>query len=375
MADHPAGVSGGNGLDTKAIICLFFLFVSSLGETYYPDVMVINNMVTKANWLVVGDALGNILAGIVPTKEGFFEIPCKYALVPAICNLSAKAFLLGGIALASAQTKAILYNSCIVWSAVIAKCMLGRSLSYGQWAGVFVLVVGCTIKIDFKNGFGGDDLETLLGILFILIGCILHSLTNVVVEKYIRKYSIPPAKLCCLIGIINMLIWLLIIASGFIIPEMVGTGEEARWVYTRQDLSVATMWHTDPLGRVSMSNFWALVGFVVSSAVHAIAFFTLLGSIGVVSCGVMKGLTTAGYVTISAALFCSVDKKYCPHLDTVMSAVTCVLGVLMYSYATKLASDSSPREPLIAVEVTGKVEGRRSQTEMAGKMPVQVQTV
>merc|ERR1740130_1676010 len=85
----------------------------------------------------------------------------------------------------------------------------------------------------------------------------------------------------------------------------------------------------------------AFVGFVLSSAVHAVAYFNLLGSIGVVSCGVMKGLTTAGYVTISAIAFCGIAAKYCINWQTAISSVVCVGGVMVYSYATANASKAA----------------------------------
>lgn len=311
---------------------LLLLFLSSLGEAYFPEIMVINMMTSKANYLFLADALGNALPGILPTKLRWRDTNLKMALVPAIVDLVSKVFLLGGIALSSAQKKAILYNSCIVWSAFLSRCVLSRSLSLLQWVGVFILIVGCTLNVDWSVGESGS--EPILGVVFILIGCVLHSLTNVVNEHYIRKYDFPPSRLCCLIGTINFSLWTIIYSFGYIIPETVNK----KWVFERRDFSFETLQQS--VRETGMSNLIAFLLFVACSAVHAIAYFNLLGSIGNVSSGVMKGLTTACYVALSATLFCHIDRKYCATLRTVSSSIVCIIGVLLYSYATKQASRS-----------------------------------
>jgi len=335
------------------------LFISSLGEVYFPDIMNINQLQAKANWMFVGDALGNICGVFVPSQPGqltWKDVPARKALVPALFDGVSKVFLLGGIALSSAQIKAILYNSCIVFSALLSRLILGRILSAGQWLGVVVLLGGLLAKIDFTaaetggngNGGNGDDGKTRalvpIGMLFILIGCVLHSMQNVVSEYYIRAHKFPPPKLCCLTGCFNLTLWLLLFAVGFIIPEKEGSNVFGH--YTRDYINLSGFKITGELA--PFSSGVAFIGFVLASAVHAIAFFNLMGSIGVVSCGVMKGLTTAGYVILSYVLLCDRENPklagWCMTWRTAISTVLCVIGVMIYSFNSQKKIEPLPED-------------------------------
>jgi len=78
------------------------------------------------------------------------------------------------------------------------------------------------------------------------------------------------------------------------------------------------------------------------SAAHAGCYFFLLGRVGVVSCGVTKGVTTALYVYISHMLFCDEDhKKYCVGWAGIIATFFCSSGVMLYAYATAIA----PKQP------------------------------
>lgn len=335
---------------TAVAIWLALLFLSSMGEAYFPDLMKINKLQANTNWLFVADALGNMAGALAPTAESWRDVPASKAVIPALCDAVSKMFILGGIALSSAQLKSILYNSCIVFSALLSRLVLGRILSVGQWSGVAVLILGLAVKLDLGESLAGDSDAVLLpiGMFFILIGCALHSLTNVVNEYYIRCYSFPPAKLCCLVGLSNFTMWLLLVMSGFIIPEKQGDNPFGH--YTRDYISLSSL----------QANMGAWLGFVISSAVHALAYYNLLGSIGVVSCGVMKGLTTVGYVTLSAVVLCeraqvidpkdatklisNPSEKYCLTTKTFVSSLFCFAGVVIYSvFSSKAKQQEQPR--------------------------------
>eukprot|EP00443_Scrippsiella_acuminata_P039329 CAMPEP_0115362654 /NCGR_PEP_ID=MMETSP0270-20121206/102815_1 /TAXON_ID=71861 /ORGANISM="Scrippsiella trochoidea, Strain CCMP3099" /LENGTH=368 /DNA_ID=CAMNT_0002785229 /DNA_START=33 /DNA_END=1139 /DNA_ORIENTATION=- len=338
---------------------LALLFLSSMGEAYFPDLMNINGLQAKANWLFVADAIGNISGALVPTKESWKDVPASKAIVPALCDAVSKVFILGGIALSSAQVKSILYNSCIVFSALLSRFLLGRILSVGQWVGVAVLVIGLVIKLDLTSSSGDANPLIPLGMVSILIGCALHSLTNVVNEYYIRRYAFPPSKLCCLVGSSNLMLWLLLVASGFIIPEKEGSNPFGHT--SRNYIDFGAFSNKSEL--TPMSNLWSWCGFVLSSAVHALAYYNLLGSIGVVSCGVMKGLTTAGYVTLSAVLLCDsgCDKLsgWCLTNRTVASSVCCVVGVLIYSFFSASVKEQGQKPADVDVEAASRKDQER----------------
>jgi len=348
------------------IFWLSLLFLSSMGEAYFPDLMKLNETRALTNWMFIGDAVGNMFAVVVPTSKAWSEVAVGKAFVPALCDMCAKAFLLGGIALSSAQTKSILYNSCIVWSAILSRFVLGRILTAKQWCGVGVLIVGFLVKMssnskdefDFSAITGGastsDDTEgsgtMFIGMISILIGCALHSLTNVVNEFFIRTYGFPPSKLCTLVGCYNLSIWTLFFAIGFILPEK-GKDEKGQddpfKYYTRAYFMEQPALDAKVPNSPMISGV-ALIGFIFSSTVHAVSYYNLLGSIGVVSCGVMKGLTTAGYVFFSIMLLCGKNgQQWCvssPVGPTVLASVFCVGGVLFYAMATAEAQQKKEEE-------------------------------
>jgi len=332
------------------------------GEAYFPDCMRINELQMKSNWMFVADALGNLLAFVVPTETSWREVSVRHAAVPALADIISKVFLLGGVALAGSQTKSILYNSCIMWSALLSRFMLGRILSLWQWTGVGMIVVGLLVKMkpsDFlAAGNEGASRAVLIGIVFILIGCALHSATNVINEFVIRKYGFPPSKLCCLIGCFSLSTWIAMLLCGLVIPEY--KESEDMWYYTRQDF-LNSFGQLHVVHDVPFSSACAWIFFVVASAVHAVAYYSLLGSIGVVSCGVMKGLTTAGYVTLSAAVLCDKDVKAkvgsCMTWRTGIASVICVMGVVFYSVATSKAQTTLPIASGVAHKDPEKGEG------------------
>merc|ERR1712048_48771 len=290
------------------------------------------------------------------------EVTIWRAAVPAFADIASKVFLLGGMALAGSQTKSILYNSCIMWSALLSRFLLGRILSLWQWTGIGMIILGLLIKIkpsDFLAvGQGGGGAAALIGVVFILIGCALHSATNVLNEYVIRKYNFPPSKLCTLIGCFSLCTWLVVLQCGFVIPEYIESKDV--WLYDRRDF-FASFEQLHDAKEVPFSSAQAWFFFVVASAVHAAAYYFLLGSIGVVSCGVMKGLTTAGYVTLSAILLCDKDVRSkagsCMTWRTGIASVVCVAGVVFYSVATSMARSTPQLEAEVTYKDAEKGEG------------------
>merc|ERR1712146_677400 len=102
--------------------------------------------------------------------------------------------------------------------------------------------------------------------------------------------------------------------------------------------------------------------------------------------GSQKSLVTAGYVALSAIAFCNASdsnmSEYCPShkwlwvppfvQGTVVSALACLTGVIVYSYGTHLKDVRDAREPQVRDErITTLVESSSkatcaSQVEMKG---------
>jgi len=167
----------------------------------------------------------------------------------------------------------------------------------------------------------------------ILAGCFTHALVNVKNEALIQRGKISPKVLCAVIGIYALGMWFALYACGLIIPER----NDQQWTYTHEHFSFASLSVQDAADGVPMRSGAAWLGFVFSTAVHAGAFFSLLGNVGTVSSGIVKGMTTSTYVLISGLVFCGVDGSYCLTWRTLTSGAICAISVVCYSLATKRA--------------------------------------
>jgi len=331
----PAALAPGGG-GNRTLVLLALLFVSSLGEVYFPDVMKLNQMPARTNWFFIAHALGNAAVVLLPSEgEGLLEANWRAASIPALMDIASYAQLFAGVALAGAQTKSILYSSSILWSAVLSSVLLGKVLSRAQWGSIALLFVGLTYKSlggsKASSAIGGSSF--LLGVALILTGCFTHALVNVKNEALIKKGKISAKVLCVVIGIYALAGWLLLYACGLIIPELNGQ----QWVFTRAHFSFASLSIQDAAAGVPMRSGAAWFGFVLATAVHAGSFFSLLGSVGTVSSGIVKGMTTSTYVLLSGLAFCGLDGNYCLTSRTLISAAICAISVVCYSLASKRA--------------------------------------
>jgi drug/metabolite transporter (DMT)-like permease len=345
---------------------------SSIGENYFVDIMTINGLKAAATYNFIADALSKVLAGALQPTPGhkWRDQHFTMAIVPSLIDATGQAFLMGGTAMAGAQTKAVLNSSTTVWAAVFSYFSLGRVLTPLQWAGIAAITLGVLIKKDYSQVFaGGQDGIKVLGMMMILFGLMLHALSGVVLEYFTRKCSVSAAKLGCFMGIFNMILCLSALAMGFIIPEKIS---DEVWIYRREDLEWIRFDDGSGFFRWQrMGSAVAWLALLALSTVHYSAYFNLIGSVGVVTVVTQKSLVTAGYVALSTIAFCDEKeralKDYCltsewlsrpPFLQgTVSSAAVCLAGVILYSYATHLKdarNDSAVRKSLSACD--GKID-------------------
>jgi len=298
--------------------------------------MKLNRMPSRTNWFFIAHALGNTAVILLPSEGGgIMAANWQAASVPALMDIASYAQLFVGIALAGAQTKSILYSSSLLWSAVLSKVLLGKVLSRAQWGSITLLFVGLAYKSlgGSKTSLGDASSSFLLGAGLILAGCFTHALVNVKNEALIQKGTISPKILCVVIGIYALGMWFALYACGVIIPERNGQ----QWTWTRESFSFASLVVQDAAAGVPMRSGAAWLGFVFSTAVHAGAFFSLLGNVGTVSSGIVKGMTTSTYVLFSGWAFCGVDGSYCLTWRTLISGAICAISVVCYSLATTRA--------------------------------------
>jgi len=275
----------------------------------------------------------------------------RLAAGPALFDMISYALLFAGMALAGAQTKSILYSSSILWSAVLSRSLLGKVLSTKQWLSIFLLFLGLAVKSLGGSGTSSSlsNFAFFLGAGFILLGCFVHALVNVMNERLVRQGNVTPKGLSCIIGIYTLTAWFVFYSMGFVLPER----RNEEWVFRSESFSWSSLWKTDAAVGVPMSSGPAWVAFVVMTTLHAASFYSLLGSVGVVSSGIVKGMTTSTYVMISGFAFCGVQSHYCLNSKTMLSSAICVASVICYSVATAHARAAAvkPKEPNVKTEV------------------------
>eukprot|EP00418_Pyrodinium_bahamense_P043419 CAMPEP_0179202650 /NCGR_PEP_ID=MMETSP0796-20121207/100945_1 /TAXON_ID=73915 /ORGANISM="Pyrodinium bahamense, Strain pbaha01" /LENGTH=339 /DNA_ID=CAMNT_0020907379 /DNA_START=223 /DNA_END=1242 /DNA_ORIENTATION=+ len=299
--------------------------------------MKLNKMPARTNWFFLAHALGNTVVGFLPRSgsETLWNANWKAASIPALMDIVSYVQLFAGVALAGAQTKSILYSSSILWSAVLSRVLLGKVLSKAQWGSITLLFLGLLLKSGAggKVAAGAASTSFALGVGLILAGCFTHALVNVRNEALISKGHISSKILCVLVGIYALMIWCGLYACGLIIPEKKGDS----WVFSSDHFSLSSLVAQDAAPGLPMNSGPAWFGFVFSSGVHAGCFFSLLGRVGTVSSGVVKGMTVSCYVLLSGLAFCGVDAGYCLNFWTLSSAAVCVSSVFCYSLATARA--------------------------------------
>jgi hypothetical protein len=302
--------------------------------------------------MFLAHAIGNTCVGLLGNDMLSVRLSSiRVAAVPAIIDMTSYALLFGGMALAGAQTKSILYSSSILWSAVLSKALLGKVLSTRQWLSICLLFVGLSVK-SFGGSATSSSLSSstfFLGTGLILCGCFVHALVNVLNERIVRQGNVTPKSLSCIIGLYTLAAWYGLYHMGFVLPE----SRNGEWVYTSDSFSWSVLWANDAAKGLPMNSGPAWIAFVITTTLHAAAFYSLLGSVGVVSSGIVKGMTTSAYVLISGAAFCSVEAHYCLNLKTMISAAICVTSVICYSLATAhaRASAANTSAPVVKAEV------------------------
>lgn len=352
-------------LSPVVLVWLTFNFLSTMGENYFMDIITINGWKQAGNWMFIGDALSKVVAGAIQSTPGhrWKDQNHKILVMASIASLidaTGKIFIFKGIAMSSAQARAILGTSTTVWAALFSYVSLGRVVSPLQWAGIATIMFGMYVKKDWSKAFNDGD-QVALGYLFILVGMAFHVLSGVVVEYCSRKRSFPAPKLGCLMGMINILVWY--------IEEFFREG---------QLKSFERMPFDD--GKGYFFNFgtglaWPV--YFVFSTIHYSAYFNLMGTAGLVTITATKSLVTAGYVGLSAFAFCNYgDNKmseYClwhkwlwlpPFVQgTVASAVACLAGVILYSYGTHVKDVRDAR----ALQQSSKSFDEVIDADLAGK--------
>ena len=287
----------------------------------------------------------------------------------ALVDIVSQGLCLIGLVYAGSSIYIIIYSSTTIWAAVWSFFLLNKALLYQQWLGILTVVFGLSITAyDGKTSANAssNSSDALVGIVLVLLGSFTHALTWVLIEKWTKQQppqqvtssssssSSPltstvvsekkgggwdeltplcpstrisprpvaaPELVCSLMGLIGCLCysaWQLV----YTLP---------RW---NQLVLAPIAAHGGDLRYISAAYLLlAVMGFL-----HAVSFYHLLGQLGSVATGVMKGVQSVAVLVLSHEAFCAVESTQCFTVYKGVSLVVVLSGVYFYMAHTSVPS-------------------------------------
>lgn len=225
------------------------------------------------------------------------SINWRQVLVVSLIDSISQGFSVLGLEYAGSALYIVIYSGTTVWAAILSRIILSKRLSWTQWTGVLLLVVGLSITAsDSKNTAQGSDQG--FGILLVTFGSMLHALTWVLIEKASSPLGggsdkIEPELLCTCMGLF-------------------GTSLYSAWqiAYTSRHYQELILDYIASHNGDLQTIYICYIYLIVVSFLHAIGFFYLVSHTDSTTSGVLKGLTTIGVFITSHFAFCSVQPSH-----------------------------------------------------------------
>ena len=245
----------------------------------------------------------------------------------ALFDITAQAFNYTGASLAGPTIFAIIYSSVTVWTAVWARFVLNRRLTYSQWFGVLLVFGGLTLTASGSVNLGPAVTH---GTFLVVIGSALHAGSYVMSEAVmdghdglsVRQNSGLQGLVACVI----LIFW----QFAYTVP---------RWV----DLIRV------PMEEAKTTLLFAgiiMFSFTLANLVHSFSFYHTIRYFkgGSVSAGVMKGLQAVLVFVASHLLYCgrTGGAEMCFTQGKFLSLVTVTGGVVYFTWATE--QEGKPRK-------------------------------
>ena len=118
----------------------------------------------------------------------------------------------------------------------------------------------------------------------------------------------------------------------------------------------------------------AYAALTLASLVHAVTFYHLVGRIGSVTAGVMKGCQATAVFVAAHALFCGTQPTQCFTPSKAWSLVLVVSGTVTYAISqleqNKKSANRNPGEPRISESIDGDEEDYRLWSNMVEDGPL-----
>lgn len=221
-----------------------------------------------------------------------------------------------GLAVAGSSLYIVIYSSCTMWIAIESRIIIGRRLATFQWLGCAIVVLGLGVTGgDMASSLARGGLEVALGASMILVGSISHALTWVLVELLLKHADDPmrPEAVSTVMGFAGV--------ATFGLWQLVYTVPRAQALVFDQITS-----HGGDTATIGQ----AYLVLTLASLAHAVTFYHLVGHMGAVTAGVMKGCQAVAVFVASDYLFCGAQASQCFTGAKAWSLLLVVLGTTTY---------------------------------------------
>lgn len=259
-----------------------------------------------------------------PSQKALYK-----ALLIACCDLVSQTVNFTGSSMAGPTLFAIIYSSVAVWTALLSRILLKRSLTVHQWLGVVIVFCGLAITgLDSitmgRNVWSGSCL--------VVGGSILNSLTYVLSESIMTTSKDSDT---------------LSVQVNCAIQASVGCAVLLLWqvLHTRPRFALLIQ---QPMERVHTSTFEAaciLVSFAVANLIHYLSFFYTLKYLsgGATSAGILKALQAVLVFAVTSLVYCHRvgGEEMCFSSTKLASLVVVVGGVLLFAKSTARVGSSA----------------------------------
>jgi len=232
-----------------------------------------------------------------------------------------------GSILAGPTIFAIIYSSVTIWTAVLSRIILSRSMVTTQWVAVFLVFGGLGLTSINSAMVGADVFK---GSLFVIVGSCLHAFMYVFSEALmtVGEERLTVKATCAIQGLTActlLLSWQLL----FTVPHW----EETIGSSMRE------------AGTTYIQAAKILLSLSLSDLVHAYTFFHTLRHFpgGATSAGIMKGLQAVLVFIFTSWIFCgrTGGVEMCFTSMKFVSLVVVVSGVVTFGKASDWASSTS----------------------------------
>jgi len=297
-------------------IILFFLAAYCV-QPLLVDIIKFNGGAHSSTFLfLIPHYYSMVLVGLIPSEKRLLECDWKKGAAVSVLDIVNQLLKKAGLVFAGAAVYIVIDSSSIVWTAIWSVLLLKHRLSFLQWLARFLISGGIALKACVLNFSFSDD--EFIGVALILLASILMGLTFVLNEKFMNGgNAIPGPILVCMMGIFCSVV-LSLWTTVWTIPQI------DRLVIQQVKKSQGSY----------QVIFRCFVFLFISGWIHSGTLWYLIKNVGAVSSGVLKGLKVALVFVVSHFLFCELQPSQCLNVHSTCSAVVCVAGVMLYSYAT-----------------------------------------